>query len=124
LSDDRYLHSIRVTLAYTVAEVPLKLAVALVLAVALDKGIRGLTAYRAMYYVPSLLGGSVAVSIAWRQMFGVRGVVDGWLAMLGWPNAPAFIDGDVGAGATASAWLLSHLSASLVEGIATTGIRG
>ena len=82
-SDIRFLDSLRVTAIYVFLSVPLKLAVALLVALALNKGLRGLGIYRAVYYVPSLLGGSVAIAILWRQIFGQNGIVNQGLALLG-----------------------------------------
>jgi multiple sugar transport system permease protein len=82
-SDIRFLDALRVTAIYVVLSVPLKLAVALLVALALNKGLRGLGIYRAVYYVPSLLGGSVAIAILWRQIFGQNGIVNQGLGLLG-----------------------------------------
>jgi len=67
---------LRVTITYTVFGVPLQLAAALGLALLLDRGLRGLPLYRSIYYLPSLLGGSVAIAILWRQIFGAQGLVN------------------------------------------------
>jgi multiple sugar transport system permease protein len=83
IEDDRFYHSLRVTFTYVLISVPLQLAFALLLAVVLDKGIRGLTVYRAVYYLPSLLGASVAVAILWRQIFGTNGLVNQALNAVG-----------------------------------------
>ena len=91
LSDDRYLHSVRVTLTYVVVEVPLKLAFALLLAVALNRGLRAVGLYRALFYVPSLLGGSAAIAILWRQIFGGDGMANMILTALGWRHPPAWL---------------------------------
>jgi multiple sugar transport system permease protein len=91
LSDDRYLHSVGVTLTYVLVEVPLQLSFALLLAIILDRGIRGVDLYRALFYVPSLLGGSAAIAILWRQMFSRDGLVDVILRDLGWQDAPAWL---------------------------------
>ena len=90
-SDERYLKSVRVTLVYVLASVPLKLAFALLLAVMLNRGLRGLNLYRAIYYVPSLLGASVAVAVLWRQLFGADGALNIVLSHLGWHNPPDWI---------------------------------
>jgi multiple sugar transport system permease protein len=90
-SDERYLKSVRVTLVYVAISVPLKLAFALLLAVMLNRGLRGLNLYRAIYYVPSLLGASVAVAVLWRQLFGATGAVNLVLSQLGWHNPPDWI---------------------------------
>ena len=83
MQDDRFWNSLRVTLTYVIVGVPLQLGLALAVAVALDKGIKGLPFYRSVYYLPSLLGSSVAVAILWKQMFGTSGLVNQLLAMVG-----------------------------------------
>jgi multiple sugar transport system permease protein len=75
-SDMRFRQALKVTFTYMVFEVPLKLTFALLVAMALDKGIRGGSLYRALFYVPSLLGGSVAVAVLWRQLFEGNGLVN------------------------------------------------
>jgi pectin-derived oligosaccharide transport system permease protein len=82
-SDLRFLDALRVTAVYVFLSVPLKLAVALLVALTLNRGLSGLGIYRAVYYVPSLLGGSVAIAILWRQIFGQNGIVNQGLALLG-----------------------------------------
>ena len=79
--DERLHQSLKVTFTYVVTAVPLQLVAALGLAMLLDRGMRGLPFYRSVFYLPSLLGGSVAVAILWRQVFGVDGLVN---AFLGW----------------------------------------
>lgn len=81
--DPRFWSSLIVTGVYVAVGVPLQLAVAFFLALALDKGVRGLTLYRAIFYLPSLLGGSVAIALLWRQLFGRDGVVNQLLATIG-----------------------------------------
>jgi multiple sugar transport system permease protein len=75
-SDLRFRQALKVTFTYMILEVPLKLCFALLVAMALDKGIRGGSLYRAFFYVPSLLGGSVAIAVLWRQLFEGRGFVN------------------------------------------------
>jgi multiple sugar transport system permease protein len=81
--DERYLTALRVTFIYVFVSVPLKLAFSLCLAVLLSKGLRAVGLYRAVYYVPSLLGGSVAIAILWRRIFGIDGIVNQGLGLLG-----------------------------------------
>ena len=81
--DPRLLNSLRVTFTYVFTAVPLQLIAALALALILDRGLRGLAFYRSVLYLPSLLGGSVAVAILWRQVFGVDGLVNQFLALFG-----------------------------------------
>jgi multiple sugar transport system permease protein len=44
---------------------------------------RGLSFYRSVYYLPSLLGGSVAIAVLWRQIFGTSGLINQLLALVG-----------------------------------------
>jgi len=95
VEDERFLASLRVTFAYVALSVPLELVFALLVAVVLNRGLRGLAAYRAVYYLPSLLGGSVAVAILWRQIFGRDGLVNEVLALVGidgpgWVSTPEY----------------------------------
>jgi pectin-derived oligosaccharide transport system permease protein len=63
--------------------VPLKLAVALGVALLLYRSRRGVGLYRSLYYVPSLLGGSVAIAIVWQTLFGGQGAINAVLAFFG-----------------------------------------
>lgn len=75
-ADARFWQSLKVTFSYMLMEVPLKLAFALLVAVVLDKAIRGAALYRALFYIPSLLGGSVAIAVLWRQLFEGNGTIN------------------------------------------------
>src|SRR5258708_5687707 len=59
--DPQWWDAVRVTLTYVIFSVPLKIAFALLIALVLKQGLRGLGLFRAIYYIPSLLGGSVAL---------------------------------------------------------------
>ncbi|WP_328992848.1 sugar ABC transporter permease [Kribbella sp. NBC_01245] len=83
LSDERLHNSLKVTFTYVLVSVPLQLIVALALAVVLDRGVRGLAIYRSMFYLPSLLGSSVAIAVLWRQIFGSDGLINQLLALIG-----------------------------------------
>ncbi|GAA4428114.1 sugar ABC transporter permease [Georgenia halophila] len=82
-SDPRLLKALSVTFTYVGVSVPLQLAFALLLAVVLDRGLRGLPVYRSVFYLPSLLGGSVAIAVLWRQIFGTNGLINQVLAYFG-----------------------------------------
>ncbi|MTH79063.1 ABC transporter permease subunit [Paracoccus aestuariivivens] len=82
-ADPRFIASIRVTLVYVALSVPLKLAFALAVAMVLNRGMRGLPFYRAIFYLPSLLGTSVAIAVLWRQLFAADGLVNSLLAQIG-----------------------------------------
>ncbi|WP_309080858.1 sugar ABC transporter permease [Zhihengliuella sp.] len=83
ISDERLHNSLRVTFIYVLVGVPLQLAVALAIAMLLDRGMRGLPFYRSVFYLPSMLGSSVAIAVLWKQLFGTTGLVNQVLAMIG-----------------------------------------
>lgn len=82
-NDRSFAASMRVTFFFVLFSVPLKLAFALGVAVLLNRGMKGLPLYRALFYLPSLLGASVAIAILWRQIFAADGLVNDVLAIFG-----------------------------------------
>ncbi len=89
-NDVKFVDSLKVTFLYVALAVPLKLAFALVVAMALNKGIRGLPLYRAIFFLPSLLGASVAIAVLWRTLFSGDGLVNRILALVGY-HGPSWI---------------------------------
>lgn len=90
-ADDTFRQALKVTFIYVLALVPLRLIFALFVAVLLNKKHKGLGFYRAMYYIPSIIGGSIAVSIVWKQIFGNQGVVMTLLAAFGIHQQVSFL---------------------------------
>ena len=74
--DEQFWISLKATLMYVVFSVPLKLAFSLMIAMLLYKTNRLTAFYRAAYYLPSIVGGSVAIAIVWRQMFSGDGLLN------------------------------------------------
>ncbi|WP_083502343.1 carbohydrate ABC transporter permease [Sphaerimonospora mesophila] len=97
-ADQRFWTSLKVTTIYVVVSVPLQLAFALALALLLDRGLRGLSFYRSIYYLPSLLGGSVAIAILWRKIFGAEGLINAALAVFGIQGSSYVNDPDTALG--------------------------
>jgi multiple sugar transport system permease protein len=83
LTDTRLHHSVEVTLVYVLIAVPAILVVSLAVALVLSQGMRFLAFYRAAFYLPSLVGASVAVSLLWRQLFAGDGVLNALLRIFG-----------------------------------------
>ncbi|TWD73118.1 carbohydrate ABC transporter membrane protein 1 (CUT1 family) [Kribbella amoyensis] len=83
VQDDQFWASVKVTLVYVLVSVPLQLGFALLLALILDRGLKGLAFYRSAFYLPSLLGTSVAIAILWREIFGDDGLINKGLGLLG-----------------------------------------
>lgn len=82
-SDEVFFKTIGVTFFYALISVPLRLASALLVAMLLLNSSRLTAFYRAAYYLPSIIGGSVAVSILWKRMFAIDGVINKVLAVFG-----------------------------------------
>ncbi|OMF21946.1 ABC transporter permease [Paenibacillus sp. FSL H8-0548] len=82
-ADPKFLQSVKVTFMYVIASVPLKLAAALLVAILLNKAVKGISLYRTAIYFPSLIGGSIAVSLLWRNLFGVDGIFNKIIAVFG-----------------------------------------
>src|SRR4028119_1364617 len=83
LGDERLHNSLKVTFIYVFVSTPLQLIVALGIALLLNEGMKGLPFYRSIFYLPSMLGGSVAIAVLWRQMFEADGLVNQVLRMTG-----------------------------------------
>ena len=81
--DEQWWDAVRVTLIYVLFSVPLKLIFALFVAILLKQGLRALGLFRAIYYVPSLLGSSVAIALLWRQIFDSDGIINQALGLVG-----------------------------------------
>ncbi len=81
--DRRFWKALEVTFTYVALAVPARLAFALAVAMLLDKGLRTIGLYRAIFYLPSLLGASVAIAILWRELFAASGVVNEVLGFFG-----------------------------------------
>jgi multiple sugar transport system permease protein len=94
-ADPSYWRSVTVTLSFALIAVPLKLAVALGVALLLNRAWRGVGLFRGLFYLPSLIGGSVALAIVWVNMFNREGAFNGFLGLFGiegkpWVNDPSW----------------------------------
>ena len=90
-NDPRLHKSLSVTFIYVIVGVPLQLIVALAIAMLLNEGMKGLAFYRSIFYLPSMLGASVAIAVLWRQMFEVDGLVNQLLRLFGIPATTSWI---------------------------------
>ena len=89
--DKTFYQALKVTFLYVLILVPLRLAFALFVAMLLNKNHKGLGLYRTLYYIPSIIGGSIAVSIVWKQIFGNKGVVMSILNAIGIEQTTSFL---------------------------------
>ena len=93
LHDEDFLGTLTATLKYTVITVPLQLAFALFIAYILNFKLKGINFFRTAYYIPSLLGGNVAVAVLWRFLFQQDGLINRIIGVVGiqpvaWLSSP------------------------------------
>jgi oligogalacturonide transport system permease protein len=81
--DPLFRKSLGVTLLFAALAVPLRVGFALFIAHVLNYKLRGINFFRAAFYLPSILGGSIAVAVLWRFIFAKYGLVNLVLAKLG-----------------------------------------
>ncbi|MFN2926161.1 carbohydrate ABC transporter permease [Lachnospiraceae bacterium YH-ros2228] len=78
-----------VTFKYAFMTVPLKLVAALFIAYILNFKLKGVNFFRTAYYIPSILGGSVAIAVLWKALFNDEGLIRTAFGKLGL-SAPHF----------------------------------
>lgn len=84
--DPKFWKCFSVTLYLVVVAIPLRLVVSLLVAMLLTKPHKCLGVYRSAAYIPSLIGGSVAVAVIWRQLFAPTGLINELLAVFHLPS--------------------------------------
>ena len=94
-ADPSFRRSLWVTVVYVFVTVPLKLAFALAIAFVLNFRLRAIGVFRTAYYLPSILGGSVAIAVVWRYVFANDGLINQALALVGfdgvnWLGEPGY----------------------------------
>lgn len=83
--DGRYWKSVTSTFYYVFTAIPMRLVFALLVAMLLNNHHKFTSLYRAAFYAPSIIGGSIAVAVMWRQVFGKEGLVNFLTAVFGIP---------------------------------------
>lgn len=81
--DADFVKSLKATAIFTLAVVPGKLSLSLAVAMFLNRNIKGINLARTIYYIPSLFGGSVAVSVLWKVLFQDNGIINAYITALG-----------------------------------------
>ena len=81
--DEVFWHSVKATFYFSLVSVPLRLIFALLVAMILVRPTKATGFYRAAYYLPSIIGGSVAVASLWKSMFAPDGVINSLLGLIG-----------------------------------------
>jgi oligogalacturonide transport system permease protein len=81
--DPYFWVSLQATILYALISVPSKLIFALFIAMILNMRLRLINFFRTAYYLPSIMGGSVAIAILWRFLFMKSGIINRLLAHIG-----------------------------------------
>ena len=84
--DKLFWTSFWITFKFAIIQVPLKLTISLLVALALSRQTRLTAFYRGAFYIPSLMGGSVAVALLWKQLWAYKGVINSLLKAVGLPG--------------------------------------
>lgn len=86
----KIVKALKVTFQYSFMTVPLKLVAALFIAYILNFKIKGVNFFRTAYYIPSILGGSVAIAVLWKAIFKDDGLLNTLLGFFG-VNGPSWL---------------------------------
>lgn len=84
--DSEFWNSLKVTILFVFISVPGKIVFALLIAMLLNQNVKGVKSFRTLYYIPSIFGSSVAISIVWRMLFQTDGVINNLLGKLHIPS--------------------------------------
>ena len=73
--DSKFYQALKVTFIFVAICVPLRIVFAFAIALLLNSKHIFTGFYRTAFYLPSLVGSSVAIAVIWRQLFGSNGPV-------------------------------------------------
>lgn len=92
LSDDNFKESLLNTLFFVVTLVPLGIALAMALAILLNRKLKGITFFRAAIYLPSITP-TIAVAMVWLWIFNPdQGVINSVLHLFGIVDPPRWLE--------------------------------
>jgi multiple sugar transport system permease protein len=91
MTDELFWKSLSVTFYYAFVSVPLRLAFAFFIALLFRRAAALVRIYQAVYYLPSIVGGSIAVAVMWRRLFMADGALNAALRALGINSAVSWI---------------------------------
>lgn len=75
-NDRLFLKSMKATFMYVAIALPLKMIISLFIAGLLNRRLKGISIFKVVYYLPSIFGGSVAITILWRFIFMKTGLLN------------------------------------------------
>ncbi|MDR2938996.1 MAG: sugar ABC transporter permease [Clostridiales bacterium] len=82
-TDNIFKTSFVATLKYVLIGTPMVMVAAFFIAFVLNFKLKGVNFFRTAYYIPSILGGNVAVSILWTMLFNTNGPINIVLGVFG-----------------------------------------
>jgi multiple sugar transport system permease protein len=89
--DQLFWKTFGVTMYYVVFSVPLRLVMALLVAMLLVRPSKLSGFYRAVFYLPSIIGSSVAVALLWKRLFASNGIFNALLGLIGIESKVAWL---------------------------------
>ncbi|MDR1469434.1 MAG: sugar ABC transporter permease [Spirochaetaceae bacterium] len=90
-TDELFWKSLAVTFFYAFVSVPSRLVFAFIVAVLFKRASRMIRLYQAAYYLPSIVGGSIAVAVMWRRLFLADGAINAVLQAVGIPSTVSWL---------------------------------
>jgi multiple sugar transport system permease protein len=96
MGDELFWKALGVTFYYAFVSVPLRLVFAFFVALLFKRASKAVRIYQAVYYLPSIVGGSIAVAVMWRRLFMADGALNAALQAIGinstvsWIGEPSF----------------------------------
>jgi putative chitobiose transport system permease protein len=85
-ADETFWKALRNSVVYLIAT-PTIIALSVTLAIVVNRELKGIHLFRALYYVPAV-SGSIAIGISWRWLFDRNGFLNGILTWLGVIDEP------------------------------------
>ncbi len=82
-NDPRFWSAMYNTAYITFLSVPIGMVLSVVVALLMNQKLKGIEAYRAIYYLPSVLGSGVAMAVLWKWIFNAdSGLLNYFLSMI------------------------------------------
>jgi putative chitobiose transport system permease protein len=86
LGDDTFWLALGHSIVYLLVT-PILIVLSIGLAIIVNRRLRGIHVFRALYYIPAV-SGSIAIGISWRWLFDTNGLINSFLISLGILDAP------------------------------------
>jgi multiple sugar transport system permease protein len=91
ITDELFWKSISVTFFYAFVSVPARLIFAFFVAMLFRRASKMIRFYQAVYYLPSIVGGSIAIAVMWRRLFMADGALNAALQFIGINSSVSWI---------------------------------